>query len=378
MIEFILLIVFLMLLFYYVFFLIDIGRGLENLSSNYYDNNYEPTITIVIPFRNEEAMILDNLKSIEAQNYPAHKLEIIYVDDDSTDESYSLLEQYPTKLKVRIIKVPKGFSPQAHKKRAIRFGIEHAEGEVIVGTDADCVYKENWLYTLMSTFDLNTGFVSAPVKFNNGVNLFERIQQLEFGGLVLTGAGLIGVNKPTICNAANIAYKRSVYDEVGGFSDNMNLSSGDDEFLMQKIASDTEWKIKFCFSVDAVVSTNPNKTVKQFYHQRKRWASKGLFYSSKTLILKLIAIFLFFLGMMMQLVLGIFLYPVFLISFLFSFFIKMFFELRLLRYGEGLVFGRIKYFDFVIAELLHIIYIVIAAFAGSMGNLTWKERKVKR
>ena len=74
---------------------------------------------------------------------------------------------------------------------------------------------------------------------------------------------------------------KKLLNEVGGFTYQMNLSSGDDELLMQKIHRDTDYKIKFALDKNAIVSTEANPTVKDFYHQRKRWASKGLFYGDK-------------------------------------------------------------------------------------------------
>src|SRR5690606_33766417 len=101
--------------------------------------------------------------------------------------------------------------------------------------------------------------------------IFEKIQRLEFAGLILAGAGLIGINKPAICNAANASYRKDAYISVNGFDDNLNLSSGDDEILMQKIKQAGKYKIKFYMNKNAIVTSLTNKSFKEFYHQRKRW-----------------------------------------------------------------------------------------------------------
>ncbi|MDP2303455.1 MAG: glycosyltransferase [Ignavibacteria bacterium] len=379
MIEIILLFIFLAFLFHYLKFLNSVKRGLTLLNQPKIKNHaFFPSVSVIIPFRNEEENIIKNLVSLENQDYPHNKFEVIYVDDDSTDQSHDLLTRKVSSINRQVIKVPEGFSPNSRKKRAIRYGIEHSEGDIIVGTDADCLYNKAWLSTLISTFDKNTGFVSAPVSFIAMNGLFERIQQLEFGGLVLTGAGLIGNGTPIICNAANIAYRREVFNRVKGFTDNLDLSSGDDEFLMQKIFQETEWGVKFCLSSDAVVKTNPNKTMSQFYQQRKRWASKGFFYKNKKLIFKLVGIFFFYLSLIVQLILGMVYNSIFLISFLASMGAKMFLEFNILRSGSGLVFEKIKLLDFVIAELIHPFYIIISGLSGVRGNFIWKDRKLKR
>ncbi len=79
------------------------------------------------------------------------------------------------------------------------------------------------------------------------------MQRLEFAGLVIAGAGLIGSGNPIICNAANIAYRKKAFEDVGGFDYQMRLSSGDDELLMQKIHRDSDYKIKFALDRNAIV-----------------------------------------------------------------------------------------------------------------------------
>jgi cellulose synthase/poly-beta-1,6-N-acetylglucosamine synthase-like glycosyltransferase len=208
--------------------------------------------------------------------------------------------------------------------------------------------------------------------------LFARLQALEFAGLILSGAGLIGNNFPMIASSANLAFRKSVFDEVGGYEDNLNLTSGDDEFLMQKISRTTNYKIKFCFDKEAISYTDPNKTLNQFYQQRKRWASKGFHYIDKKIIIKLILIFLFYLSFPLQLVLGILFNKIFLGTFVISILIKFFSEFSIVNNGSKELFGKPKFFTFLLAEFLHIPYILISGISGIFGNYKWKGRKIKR
>ena len=194
----------------------------------------------------------------------------------------------------------------------------------------------------------------------------------------MAGAGLIGIDKPTICNAANSSYRKSSYKSVNGFDDNLHLSSGDDEILMQKIWRKGKDKIKFCMNRKAVVLSASNKTFSQFYQQRKRWASKGLFYINKFLILKLVLIFLFYFCLIVQLIVGFTFASTFLITFLISFLIKIILEYAILRKGVKLLFDKDLLKPFLITELLHIPYIVLFSIAGAFGKFKWKDRTVKR
>jgi cellulose synthase/poly-beta-1,6-N-acetylglucosamine synthase-like glycosyltransferase len=371
-----------LLLLYYSCFLSGILRGINSLiaeSLKVHDNVLpEEYISIIIPFRNESQNILESLSSIEKQEYPKDKFEVIYVNDFSNDESLDLLYKTKKSINIKIISVPNDYSKYQHKKRAIRYGIEKSRGSIIVTTDADCIHGTKWLRTLAGQFDDGTGFVSGPVEFIEESTLFTRMQKLEFAGLVLTGAGLIGIKKPIICNAANIAYRKTAFVQVSGFTYKHSLSSGDDELLMQKIKKETGYKIKFSMNKEAVVKTSANRSLNQFYQQRKRWASKGLFYSNHLLILKLIMIFLFYLSFPLQLVLGIFYNPLFLISMLLCFSVKSMMEYLILKTGADNLFNRSILRPFIPAEVLHIPYILIAGISGALGNYTWKERKIKR
>ncbi len=373
-----LIIIFISLLLNYLFFLSGIFRGLGKLTGSVGDKISDEFVSVIIPFRNESENILKSLESIENQNYPKERFEVIYVNDFSDDDSLEKLLCTEKSSNVKVLSVPEIFSVNAYKKRAIRFGIENSIGEIIVTTDADCIQNKNWLGSLLKYFDEQTGFVSGPVEFIENGSLFSNLQKLEFAGLVFTGAGLIGAGKPTICNAANIAYRKSVFKIVNGFNDNLNLSSGDDELLMQKISKGTEFKIKFCTDKEAIVKTQANDTLGKFYHQRKRWASKGLFYADKLLVIKLVLIFLFYLSLILLPAVAIFLSESFWIIFILSFVLKLSFEFWIIKRGTGLLYGKelLKYI--FIAELFHIPYIIIAGAFGAFGNFNWKDRKIKR
>jgi cellulose synthase/poly-beta-1,6-N-acetylglucosamine synthase-like glycosyltransferase len=370
--------IFLLLLVHYSAFLILILKGLNRLRPSELNQIPKEFVSVIIPFRNETDNIIDNLKSIIRQDYPKDLFEVIYVNDNSTDDSLKKTNDFIKPVNVKVLSLPDDYSPNAHKKRAIRYGIENSNGDIIVTTDADCIYSEKWLASLLCNFDDETGFVSGPVEFIEEDNIFLKIQKLEFAGLVITGAGLIGAGKPTICNAANIAYRKEAYEKVNGFYDQMDLSSGDDELLMQKITKDTNYKIRFSLNNDSIVKTKGNPDINKFYEQRKRWASKGLFYKNYNLILMLVLIYFFYLGLIVQPVLFIFLSAVIVIPFGLSLVVKILLEYLVLKKGKKILFPNLSLKPFLLAEVLQVPYIIIAGFAGMFGNLQWKGRKIKR
>ena len=163
-----------------------------------------------------------------------------------------------------------------------------------------------------------------------------------------------------------------------GLKIELNLSSGDDELLMQKIASDTKYQIKFSLNKNSVVKTPVNKNLNEFYHQRKRWASKGLFYNDKSLIIKLILIYFYYIGLSAQVLLSFFLSWHFLVTLGLSLLLKLFLEFKILNSGKRLLFPDLSFKQFILSELFQVFYLTIAGFAGMFGNFRWKERKVKR
>ncbi len=258
-----------------------------------------PTITVIVPARNEEASIGPCVDSILATDYPAAKLDVIVVDDDSADRTAAVVrarmagalavagggaenDEIEGDGRLRLVQIPENRRRQrAHKKRAIEKAIGHARGEVILTTDADCLVPAGWPRAMAAQFEgPEVAFVSGPVRYSvePGAGLFARFQALDFFGLMICGAGGIGSGRPNLANGANVGYRRDAFLALGGFSGIDHVTSGDDELLMQKVAYGTPLDVRFCADPSAVVVTEPVGTVRAFVHQRKRWASKPAHY----------------------------------------------------------------------------------------------------
>ncbi|GAB4138046.1 MAG: glycosyltransferase [Ignavibacteriales bacterium] len=361
---------------FYLCFLSVVLWGILRAKRNIQNSMSDVKISVIIPFRDEAEHIERIVTSLLEMNLSKDKYEIILVDDNSQDDSVKRLQKYLSK-NVKLLKNKNNLS-FGYKKQAITQAIDEAEGEIIFLTDADCIPNKNWVKAMMNLFSPEIGMVVGPVKFIEGNNLFSKLQQLEFAGLMLTAAGLIKSGFATICSSANLAFQKKVFYEVGGYGDNLNLSSGDDELLMQKIRAMTKHKIEFCWSKSALVETNGNKNILDFMQQRRRWASKSLFYKNKLLVLSLMLIFTYYLLLLIFPVLLIIDYNFFFWLFVFSAGIKLFMEFTIMLQGRKLFFTNKNLRFFFIAEILHVPYIVFAAILGSFGNYVWKNRKVKR
>ncbi|MDT7857521.1 glycosyltransferase [Rubrivirga sp. S365] len=278
-----------------------------------------PSVTVVVPARDEEDTIGPCVDSVLAVDYPRDKLEVIVVDDDSSDRTAAVVRERMALApalavaggelpedqwaesegagRLRLVQIPENRRrDRAHKKRAIEKAIEHARGEIILTTDADCVVPRGWARALAAQFEgPEVAFVSGPVAYRlaPGDGLFERVQALDFFGVMACGAGAIGAEQPHLANGANVGYRRETFVALGGFSGIDHVTSGDDELLMQKIAYGTPLDVRFCADPGAVVLTDPVRNVRAFVHQRKRWASKGAHYPWRLqrMLLALVAFF---------------------------------------------------------------------------------------
>ncbi len=253
-----------------------------------------PTISVVIAARNEAKTIAHCLHTLNAQTHAP--LEVIIIDDASEDETRHIVQAQPiSNLHLLRNETPIG------KKPSLAKGIAIAKGEIIACTDADCLVPPTWLEEIGTSFrEESLGFLSMPVVYHNEKTLFERCESLDFLALVAIGGALIKLGKPAICNGANIAYRRSLFLQTGGFG-KIKLASGDDEAVMRKIFK-AGYKVEFLQSERTVVKTMPVGSLHEFFKQRIRWASKGTAYGdvSFPFLLALALIYAFNLALLLS------------------------------------------------------------------------------
>jgi len=330
-------------------------------------------ISVIIPARNEEKNIGKLLSSIEKQTYPKPLFEVIVVDDHSTDNTAAIVNSYSF---AKLIKLELD-NINSYKKKAIETGIVAASGDVIVTTDADCIVQKNWLKTI-AAFKENTNavFIAAPVVMENDSTLLQTFQTLDF--LVLQGITAASVQKRihNMCNGANLAYERKAFFEVNGFSGIDYIASGDDMLLMQKIAQQFPGKISYLLSKDAIVTTEPPKTWKEFFSQRVRWASKATKYNDIKIFCALFLVYFFNCALLALFITGFWMNS-FWLSLVGILLVKTIIELMFL-YPVAKFYNKQNLLPlFPFFQPLHIVYTVIAGWLGLFGSFEWKGRRVK-
>ncbi|MEJ5088761.1 glycosyltransferase [Sphingobacterium faecium] len=342
-------------------------------------SNYKPTrrVSVIIAARNEEAGIARTIDAILHQKFPSELLELIVIDDHSTDRTSEVVLCYSDR-GVQLIQLNESNKLNSYKKLAISKAIDLCSGDIIVTTDADCRMDEYWLNTVISYFETQDLYMlSSPVVYSEEKSFFERLQTLEFLYLIGLGAAGIGNKNPTTCNGANLAYRKDIFYEMGGFSGIDELASGDDELFLHKVAAKYPHKIGFCKSTDAIVYTDAKPTLRSFISQRKRWASKSTKYKNKAIVLLGITIWLFNFCMLASLLAGLFYHYSYLFTFLVVLVVKIIVEYLFIQPLTQFS-NREELMRYLpILSSLHIIYLVYIGILGNIGKYDWKGRQVK-
>ena len=324
-------------------------------------------ISVVVVCRNERQNLPYLLEDLQKQTLAEPHWEVIFVDDASEDGSYEwLLEQIPqVNFSMRVLQNSSSSNIISPKKRGITAAIEASKGNWIVCTDADCRLPATWLEEISRcSQNPSTHFISMPVRFSPVRTWFEQWQAVEFASLIGSGAACIALGLPTMCNGANIAYRKDIFEQVGGFLGSEHIASGDDEFLMHKIAQISSQNILFLKSSKVVVSTLANATWKDLFSQRLRWASKWENYQN--LFARILAVFIFLVN-----VSTIFLYVYQDFSaIIFKFSLEFIFLSLILHFlGQKLLIFWIP-FVFVFYPF----YVVFFALFARKKGFVWKER----
>ncbi len=343
---------------------------------NYNFQRY-PTISIVVPVRNEEVHIGKLLTDIQSQTYPSEFIEVLVIDDDSTDNTVQIITELGYK-NVKVIPLKVDEKINAYKKRAITLGVNNSEAELIVTTDGDCRVTENWIASIVDYYlKEKVQFISAPVSYHLEKTWFEKVQTIEFQYLIGAAAACIKNGIPNTCNGANMIFTRNLFHEIDGYEGIDMKASGDDEMLLHKVYNKHPNLIGFLKSKSAVVLTYAKNDFNGFLQQRIRWASNESAFTDYRTSTMLISIFLFNLVLLGSVVYSFYSAEIstyLKVAFLFKFLFDGIFILQTLWF-----FKRISLLPYIILVIiLYTPYIIIVGLLGNFSTTyVWKGRKVR-
>lgn len=237
-----------------------------------------PLLSVLIAARNEAENLQHNLPAVLKQDYPS--FEVLVIDDDSSDCTQIILknfqDQYPI---LRVLRISPKTSPG--KKSALQLGISNARGEWLVFTDADCrPASAQWLRHLAIAM---RPILGKPTEIVLGYGplwpqpgplarwaRFETVYTaMQYAGFALAGIPYMGVGR-------NLAWRRSLFDRVGGFAAHADLASGDDDLFVNAAAKASNTKL--CFEARAFVYSRAPSTWVAWMRQKHRHLSAGVRY----------------------------------------------------------------------------------------------------
>jgi cellulose synthase/poly-beta-1,6-N-acetylglucosamine synthase-like glycosyltransferase len=228
-----------------------------------------PFVSIIISIRNEAKNLRALITSLRNQNY-AGGYEIIITDDHSTDEPARIISEYSFQNLRYLAPEPEAVG----KKRNLNRALMVAKSEIILTTDADCIHSPEWIGSMTEKFsDPKAQLVTGPVNIIRN-DFFSGLQAMEFLSLMASTRIATELKKPIMANGANMAYRKTAFQLANGYDENFHISSGDDQFLLGKIKNKFPEGIRFAKNHYAVVLTIPASGLREFFHQRLRWAAK--------------------------------------------------------------------------------------------------------
>ncbi len=222
-----------------------------------------PTISVVIPAFNEEKYIGETINSVLQSDYPKDKLEVIVVDDGSTDDTYKEAAKYG----VQIIRHAKNLG----RGKALETGVKYASGEIVVFLDADTKLKKSALKRLISAFDDPKvgGACGRLLVSSTRSNILTTGQKVEYAlGFAYTKILRSAMGWLLIPSGAFSAHRRKLLLDL-----NLSDTIAEDFDLGLYII---EKGYRLVYINDAVAITEIPSTPKSYLKQRNRWTIGGL------------------------------------------------------------------------------------------------------
>lgn len=363
----------------YVATLFYFQRGFRFLDYPLVAGESLPTVSVIVPARNEAHHIDELIKSLKKQNYPPELLEFCIIDDRSSDATFAHIKACANELSNVIpLRITDTVPHVAPKKRAIDLGIRRSSGEIILVTDADCRPGENWVRSFAMRFTDEVTMICGYSPYHPRQNFVQKILALEYFSLAAVSAAGIGIGLPLTCTGSNLGYRRRAYYAIGGFERIASFVSGDDDLLLHEMHRRRAGKILYLPLPAAAAKTEPPESLQQFFWQRIRFASKGRHYEPE-MTASLIAVYLMNLLLAAGIVLSLgrakWLWAGAIAA---AWMAKAFAEFIFLRRAAHLFSEQDLLRYFPVSCILHPFYIILFGALGQFMSFRWKGERFRR
>ena len=229
-----------------------------------------PPVSIIVPSFNEGVVIESSIRSLLNLQYPA--LEILVIDDGSTDDTYARAKRYEGRHGATVVRVET--KKNGGKGDALNYGIDLATGDFVLTVDADSrLEPASLLYAVQHFKDPEVAAVAGNVKVGNRHNLLTKMQALEY----IEGLNMVRRSQGFF-SAVNIIpgplglFRRTVLKEIGGYE--LDTFAEDCDITIKLLIH----RYKIEYEPYAITWTEAPETMRDFFKQRYRW-TRGILQS---------------------------------------------------------------------------------------------------
>lgn len=255
-----------------VFFSIGIVRERRRWKPN----ALYPMVSVVVPARNEAQNIVRCITSILATSYPRESLEVIVVDDRSTDQTAERVQTLAaTDSRLTLLKRTEHDVTGSLKGKAgaLQYGVDRCSGDIVLFTDADCAVSKDWIHGMTAQFaDERLGLITGLTSVV-GDSFFQRIQDVEWTYTQAMACGGVGNGIPLGCFGNNMAIRKRVFDELGGYGA-IGFSVTED-LALQLAVDNAGYHVRYAINPSVHVETLPCNSFGEYAVQRHRWVRGG-------------------------------------------------------------------------------------------------------
>ena len=189
-----------------------------------------PSVSVVIPVRNRPAQLNACLAALERLDYPRERLEVLVVDDASSDDTVARAETWRNRLPLRVIRLPVPVGAAACRNH----GAELARGDILAFTDSDCRPHPRWLRELVPEF-VRSGVVAVggavlPADNESWLDRYEAVESPLTHGP--EPARVQPRSAVPYLVTANLLVRRRALLEIGGFA---RIHPGEDVDLVWRL-----------------------------------------------------------------------------------------------------------------------------------------------
>lgn len=235
-----------------------------------------PLISIVVPARNEAHNLPRLFGSLRKLHYPADKIELILVNDDSTDDTEQVAENLGRSLpfKLRVIRAehgPRETLPPT-KTLPLAQGIDAATGDIVLMTDGDCEVNPGWAQDIVAHFQPGVGLVCGVTlpDYKLSPDSVTKLETVDWALLLGVCAGMCRLGSPLALVGNNYAVRREAYHDIGTFR-RIPHNRIDDIALFRAVTESKKWRPAFAVTHGATVATLPVSSMRSIVTQRYRW-----------------------------------------------------------------------------------------------------------